>query len=181
MQDFITAFFHPLIQVAPKIPGALLEFVLGYLFIKVFMFFVKRLIKFARVSAAIRHLLIAIIETVSWIFLVIYILNDLGLGSLVVALTGSAVLIGFILNNGLSQAVSDIFSGISLSRDKDFKVGMKISTNEDKIVGEVVAMNIRKVKIVDDKGKLHVVPNSMFDKNEWVIVEEKEKKHEGHK
>lgn len=169
------------VNVAAKLPGAILSFFLGYLIIKITIFFVRKSIKLFRTSAAVKTILIKIIEGFLWFFLIIYILNYLGLGSLVVALTGATVIVGFILNNGLSQSISDIFSGIELSREKDFKVGTKISTNEEKIVGEVVGMNLRKVKLVDDQGKLHVVPNSIFDKNEWVVLKRKDESHKSKK
>ena len=137
------------------------------------MFFFKRFVKLLRTSAAVKSILVKLTEAVLWIFVLMYILNYLGLGSLVVAFTGSVVLIGFILNNGLAQAISDVFAGMELSKDKDFKVGVTVSTNEEKIVGEIISMNLRKVKLVDEKGRLHVVPNAMFDKNEWILIKEK--------
>jgi small-conductance mechanosensitive channel len=181
VEEASSNFIDIAISIAAKLPGAIISFILGYLAIKITMFFAKKSIKIFRTSAAVRTILIKIIEGFLWFFLIIFILNYLGLGGLVVAITGASVLVGFILNNGLSQSISDIFSGIELSREKDFKVGTKISTNEDKIVGEVVGMNLRKVKIIDDQGKLHVVPNSIFDKNEWVVLKRKDESHKSKK
>jgi len=174
MNELANAFLEPASEIAPKIPGAILDLLVGYLVIKTVMFFFKKFVRLLRASSAIKSILVKLTETLLWAFLVLYILNYLGLGNLVVAFTGSVVVIGFILNNGLSQTISDVFAGMELSKDKDFKVGAHVSTNEDKIAGEVMSMNLRKVKLIDSKGRLHVVPNSIFDKNEWILVKQKD-------
>jgi small-conductance mechanosensitive channel len=174
MNELANAFLEPATEIGPKIPGAVLDLLVGYLIIKIVMFFFKRFVRILRTSAAVKSILVKLTETLLWAFLVLYILNYLGLGNLVVAFTGSVVLIGFILNNGLAQAISDVFAGLELSKDKDFRVGITVSTNEEKIEGEIVSMNLRKVKLIDSKGRLHIVPNSLFDKNEWILIKEKD-------
>jgi len=173
MNSLSSAFIDPVVALLPKIPGALISIVIGYLLIRIIKFFLNRFLKIVRFPRSIKSLINSAVNVVMWVILIIYIMNYLGLGSLIVALTGSAILIGFILNNGLAQTVSDIFSGISLAGDKDFKIGHKVSLNEGKIIGTVVSISMKKVKLVDDDNKLHIIPNSLFDKGEWIILEER--------
>ena len=37
--------------------------------------------------------------------------------------------------------------------------------------GYIVEMDTKKTRILDNKGKLHVLPNSVVDENEWTLLE----------
>ncbi|MDD5692958.1 MAG: mechanosensitive ion channel domain-containing protein [Patescibacteria group bacterium] len=169
--DIFNAFIQPFITLAPKLPNAIINFIIGFLIIKIAIFVLKRSIKYLRLTKAVRGLIVACASAFLWAFLVIHLLDILGLGNLIVLISGSAIFLGFILNQGLAQTISDIVSSIALAQDKDFKIGTKISINEGKTVGEIVSLSMRKVRILDKNGTLHVVPNSVIDKAEWVLIE----------
>lgn len=172
MNNVLTAFIQPIVEVLPKLPGAIFNVIIGYIFIKIAIFALRRFLRLMKLPKTIKTLVLAIVNVFLWVILVMFVLNYLGLSSIVVALSGSAVLLGFVLNNGLSQSISDIFSGISLASDKDFVIGNRISLNEGKIVGTISSLTTKKVRLVDDDGYVHIVPNSIFDKNEWIVLDE---------
>ena len=178
--DILNAFIQPFLLLAPKVPNTIINFIIGYIIIKIIMYILKKSIKYFRLTKSFRGLVLACVHAILWAFLIMHLLEILGLSSLVVIISGSAVFLGFILNQGLAQTISDIASSISLAQDKDFRIGSRVSINEGKTIGEICALDMRKVRIIDDDGKLHVLPNSVVDKNEWILLERPEK-NESHK
>lgn len=64
-----------------------------------------------------------------------------------------------------------------MAKDKDFGVGVKVKIliGEKRLVeGEIVEMDTRKTRIKDAEGKIHVLPNSMIDHNEWIVLKHKQ-------
>jgi len=178
--DILNAFLQPFVILAPKIPNAIINFAIGYIIIKIVIYILKKSLRYMRLTKSVLGLLVACCSAFLWAFLAMHILEILGLSSLIVLISGSAVFLGFILNQGLAQTISDIASSISLARDKDFRIGSIVSLNEGKTVGEIIALDMRKVRILAKNGKLHVVPNSLVDKGEWILLE-RPLKHESHK
>ncbi len=178
--DIFNAFLQPFITLAPKIPNAIINLIIGYVIIKIVMFILRKSIKYFRLTKSVRGLVLACINAFLWAFLIMHLLEILGLSSLVVIISGSAVFLGFILNQGLAQTISDIASSISLAQDKDFRIGSRVSLNEGKTIGEIIALDMRKVRIRDDEDKIHILPNSVVDRGEWILLERPEK-NESHK
>ncbi len=178
--EIVNAFIQPFLLLAPKIPITIISFIIGYVIIWVLILILKKSIAYLRLTKSVRGLIVGCASAFLWAFLIMHLLEILGLSSLIVLISGSAVFLGFILNQGLAQTISDIASSISLAQDKDFKIGSIVSLNEGKTIGEIISLDMRKVRIMDKKGKLHVVPNSMIDKGEWILME-KPVKHESYK
>jgi len=177
----INAFIQPFVALAPKIPEAIINFLIGYIIIRVAIYILQKTIKYMRLTRSVQGLVIACSSALLWAFLVFHLMDILGLGNLIVVISGSAVLLGFILNQGLAQTISDIAASISLAHDRDFKTGTKVSVNEGKTIGVISSLDMRKVRITDSDGLLHIVPNSVIDKGEWIILEKSIKKHESNK
>jgi small-conductance mechanosensitive channel len=174
--DIFNAFVHPIIKLGPKLPEAALNLVVGFILIEVILFFAKRFLKIVRIPKDLKGLFLSGMRAILWLFLIIFVIKALGLGNLVLAISGSAVILAFVLNQGAAGLISDIISGISLAGDKNFHVGMKVSLNEGKTVGIIKSVDMRKVRILDEKGQIHVVPNSVVEKNEWLVLETQTKK-----
>ena len=174
--NILDVFLQPVIKVIPHIPEAILSLVIGYVVITILVFVLKHVLKYTKFPKDLKGLFVSGVKTILWLILIIFIVKALGLGNLVVAISGSAIILAFILNNGAAGLVSDIISGIFLASDPDFHVGMKVSLNEGKTVGVIKHLDTRKVRIVDDKGVMHVLPNSLVEKGEWLVLEKIEQK-----
>lgn len=179
--DILNAFAQPFVIILPKLPATIINFLIGYLLIKITIYILKKAIRYFRLTRSVQGLVIACMNALLWAFLAVHLMDMLGLGNLIVFISGSAILLGFILNQGLAQAISDIASSISLAHDRDFKIGTTVEVNDGKTTGEIVSLDMRKVKIIDKEGRVHVVPNSIIDKGEWVLLERPTKKHESSK
>jgi small-conductance mechanosensitive channel len=103
-----------------------------------------------------------------WVILFAEIARQLGMGSLAVTISGSLAVLALALASGASGLAGDIIAGVFLARDSDFEIGFRIRIGG--IEGIIQKIDIRKIRVVDDKGDIHIFPNTKLDKEGWVIV-----------
>lgn len=153
-----------------KLPELVLTLVFGILLIKLVKLVVHRLVKVSLANKAMRGVLLSVLDFGLWLFLFATIFHEIGLTQLSFALSGSVIALVVAAASGSSAFVQDVVAGIFLAQDRDFKLGSRIKV--DTTEGLVERMDGRKVRIRDDKGNLHVYPNSQFDRGSWVVKEE---------
>ncbi len=174
--DIIAEYIAALVKFSKILPWAIIGLVLGWIIIRIIIHFLKRALKITRVHADLRGVIITVARFVLWIVLVITIAQGLGFGGLAVALSGSAAVVAFFLSASVGPLLSNLFAGLFLVSDPDIKVGMRVTTNDGKTTGTIRGIDMRKVRIEDDKGLLHVVPNSLVEGTEWIILDRKDQK-----
>lgn len=157
--------------ILPNIPKALVAFIIGFLIVKILARFIRGALRWTRWPEGLQEILNTLIRVALWIFLAITVLQILGLTNVALAISGSfaILLIGF--STGISNTVSDLMAGLQIANDKDFKVGYKVIAGDRKTEGIVREMDVKKIRIVDSEGRMHVIPNSLVEKNEWVVLE----------
>ena len=173
--DFsITNYTDPIIDginaVLPKLPAVIFGVLVGILLIRVVGRATKFLLAISSVQPGLRGVIASIAETVLWVFLAIKTLEGLGFNNIIVFFTGSIAAIGIAMAAGGSTLVSDIIAGIFLGHDRDFNVGDEIIAGETPTQGVVMAMDARRVRIRDEAGAMHIIPNSVIERKEWVVV-----------
>lgn len=158
-------------DLVPRLPAALVAIVVGYIIIKIISRFLAPALRWTKWPLGLQEIMATLIRVAMWIFLLITILQVLGLTSVALAITGSfaILLIGF--STGISNTVNDLISGLQLANDKDFKVGFKVKAGDQKTVGIIREMDVKKTRIESEDGKLHVIPNGVIEKNEWVVLD----------
>lgn len=156
--------------ILPMVPGALFDLLFGILIIEVLIFITRFVMKIFKVAPGLRGVWSGIIQTVLWIFLTIAILNELGFSGVIYFFTGSIAALGLAMAAGGSTLVADVVAGIFLARDEDFNVGDEIIAGETPTLGVIESMDSRRVRLRDDKGVLHVIPNSVVERKEWVVI-----------
>jgi small-conductance mechanosensitive channel len=173
--EIVKLFWEPIAKVLPHIPGAILNLLIGLIIIKIATVLVRRGVKVLKIPHDLRGIIITLSKLFMWLFLIIFIVSQLGLGNLAVLISGSAVILVFFLNTTAGPLLSDIFAGLFLIGDPDFTVGMRVRVNDDKTEGIIKGIDMRKVRILDDKGMMHIVPNSVIEKGVWTVLERKAK------
>lgn len=170
--EIINLFIEPIKAILPKIPGSILNLFVGYILIKIIMFIVRKLIKFLKFPK-LRGIILSGVNLLLWILLISFVANSLGFGKLALAISSSAIVLVFFLNTGAASLISDIVAGLFLLQDPHFGVGMRVSigAGDAKVEGQIKDIDMRKVRILDDNGRIHVFPNSLIEKNEWVLLE----------
>lgn len=117
--------------------------------------------RLAKTDPAVVLLVTSSIRFVAWIFGFTAIFNALGLTQIALTLGGTVALVGMSLATGLNTIPQDLLAGIFLITDDDFTVGRTIKSGA--LEGVLQEVTIRKTKIVDADGKLHVIPNRTID------------------
>lgn len=158
-------------RAAEKAPELLLTFIVGYIVIKFIKLLIHGAIQVSRANAALKGILMSVIDIALWIFLLAAMLSQVGLTQIAFVLSGSVAIAGIAISAGSASFVQDLVSGIFLSQDPDFNVGDQLQIKD--IDGVVERMDARKIRLRDKSGKLHVFPNSTFDKESWIVVQKK--------
>jgi small-conductance mechanosensitive channel len=157
-------------NVLPRIPLTILGVLVGILVVRVLVRVTRYLLKLTQLPKGLRQIIASIIETVLWLLLTIQVLTWLGFGSIIVFFSSSALAIGILLAAGGSTLLSDLVAGIFLARDTDFNVGDEVRAGENQIEGVIESMDVRRVRLRDEDGLLHVLPNSLVERKEWVVL-----------
>ena len=151
----------------------LLSIIILILALNIFKYIKKFIFKLLNKSQIIPDLVTLIIEMTRffyWILIFALILNLFGFEEIALALGGSLALVGLGLAKSISSLASDLISGIFLIFDEDFNVG--IQTMAGGVEGKVESIGIRKIKIRDNEGNLHVIPNKKVD-DTTIIIKDK--------
>jgi small-conductance mechanosensitive channel len=154
----------------PRLPIALFDLLVGILVIRILSHVIHLALKLGNVQPGLRQVITSILETIMWLLLTVALLQELGFSGIIYFFTGSVFAIGLALSAGGSTLVSDIVAGLFLARDADFNVGDELIVGEPAVQGVVIAMDSRRIRLRDDKGVLHVVPNSVVERKEWVVI-----------
>lgn len=154
-----------------KLPQLLLTLIVGYVVIKIVKGIIHGLIRVSKTNSAMKGILMSVIDIALWMFLFAALLQQIGLPQVALALSSTVAIAGLAIATGSSVFIQDLVSGLFLAQDPDFNVGDRIKVTE--VEGTVERMDARKIRLRDDKGLLHIFPNSTFDKSAWVVLQNK--------
>ena len=92
-------------ETLPRIPAALVVFVIGYIVIKIVGHSSKRALSWTRWPIGLQEIMTTVIKVALWLLLLVAVLQVLGLTSVALAVTGSfaILLIGF--SSGISNTM----------------------------------------------------------------------------
>lgn len=164
-------FFQLFQNLGPKLPSVIATLVIGYILIRIIMAVLRRVLRLSKTHKALIEIVSSLANILLWILLLSEVTRQLGLATLALTISGSVVALGFAMANGLSALTADIISGVFLSKDQDFEVGYRIKSGD--IEGVVEKIDMRKIRIRDDSGKLFILPSSKVDSLGWVVLEKK--------
>jgi len=164
----LNSFWLPVNNFLPKVPTIILIVLLGYLIIQIVYWILNRALKLSKIPRALVSVIASLSLIIMWVILFAEVARQLGMGSLAVTISGSLAVLAFALASGASGLAGDVIAGVFLARDSDFEIGFRIRIGEAE--GIIQKIDIRKIRVVDDKGDIHVFPNTKLDKEGWVIV-----------
>jgi small-conductance mechanosensitive channel len=150
---------------------ALFDLLVGILTVRLSIRALRLVLKWTHIQTGFRYVLTSIVETTLWIFLSAIILQELGFSGVIYFFTGSIAAIGIAMAAGGSTLVSDIIAAIFLARDNDFNIGDEVIVGWDpQTQGVIERMDARRIRIRDKEGLLHIIPNSLVERKEWIVV-----------
>ncbi len=158
----------------PKLPIILLTLLVGILLVRVLAKIIRFVLTLTTMPIGLRDVLSSLVEIALWLFLSIKLLEMLGFRDIIVFFTGSIAAIGLAMAAGGSTLIADIIAGIFLAQDVDFEVGDEVIAGETPTQGVVESMDARRIRIRDKDGILHVIPNSIVERKEWVVIRKRQ-------
>ena len=166
--DPITA---QLVAFVPRVVGAAVTLLVGLLLLRLALPAAREGLKRAGIAQVAPFVLTAV-TTAGWVVILSAAFQALGLSELALALFGGIVLLVLLVAWTASGAAADLLAGLLLAQDPDFNVGARIRTGagEHAVEGEVVALDARKVRLRDDGGRLHVLPNRQVEATPWTLL-----------
>jgi small-conductance mechanosensitive channel len=157
-------------DIAPRIPEAIFVFLIGFVIIKIISWISGGLLRLVKMPRGLHGIIHSLVNTLLWLFLIISILQVLGLTGLALIFSGSIAALGLALGAGASSLASDILAGIFLAQDRDFSIGDLVRLGDGPTEGIVESMDMRRTRVRDKEDKLHIIPNSVIERKEWVIL-----------
>lgn len=164
-----------LTNLARDLPAMFVTFLIGLLIVRLLTAALTAALRLTKISAGMRGIIISLAKIALYISLLILVLLAGHLESIALYLTGSTAIILFVLSSGAAGLISDTISGIMLSTDKHFRVGDHVIAGDRQTEGQIVSLDARKTRIKGRDGRIHVIPNSLVEKNEWILLDEKAK------
>lgn len=155
-------------QYLAKVPGAIITLLATWIIIRLVKKIIKTATQLTKVDPTAQSLLSSGAGFVGWVVGIAATLNALGLQQISLALGGSVALVAMALATGLNTISQDLLAGIFLLSDDDFNIGAKVRTTG--LEGEIMKLTIRKTKIMDRDGMIHVIPNRNIDAATFTII-----------
>jgi small-conductance mechanosensitive channel len=143
--------------------------------LKIVVSIVKHDLLRRRVPTALVGILTTFLSAMFWYFVIMAILATLpqtGFNDMVLGM--GIIFAFFILTVGLatSGVLKELVSGAFLVTDQDYGAGFRVKAGG--VEGVVESVDIRKSRIRDSNGNLHIIPNSVVEPNEWTVFERRQ-------
>ena len=161
-------------QILPRIPGVFFGLIFGALLVRLFVRLTRLALSLTSMQQGLRGIIASVIEILLWVLLSISVLKQLGFSDIITFFSSSALAIGILLAAGGSTMLADIVAGIFLAQDNDFGVGDEVIVGENMTRGVIESMDARRTRLRDKDGVLHVIPNSVVERKEWILIHKSE-------
>lgn len=156
-----------------NIPSAVVALALGIVVIRVVSWVASWLIGFVNMPKGLKGIIVSIIDAFLLVFLIIVVLQTLGLNNVAFVFSAFIAASGIALGAGSATLVADVLGGIYLARDRDFSIGDIVRAGENNLEGEILSMDMRRTRIRSKNGIIHSLPNSVIERKEYVLVTKK--------
>ncbi|MHB1908146.1 MAG: mechanosensitive ion channel family protein [Nitrososphaerales archaeon] len=170
ISDPVGYFFASLDYAVVALIAALITLVIAYLILKILVSIVKHDLLRRRIPTALVGMLTSVLSALFWYFVIMAILSTLpGFDQMVLAMGIIFAFFTLAVGLAMSGVLKELVSGAFLVTDKDFGAGYRVKAGG--VEGVVEAVDIRKSRIRDSAGNLHVVPNSIVEPTEWIVYD----------
>lgn len=166
------AVMERVVAIVSDLPAVLVLLGAAALLIRVATRSAKRLLQVAGVDHLGVSLATGALKVVGWAAALAGAFSVLGLQGAALTVGGTVALVTVGASSALSGILTDFLSGVFLIADREVLAGRQIRTGE--VQGRVIAINVRKTKVRDAEGRLHVIPNRSVDGAAYVVWDEAE-------
>lgn len=168
--DLVAPLLHNVQTAIVRLPGAILTFFLAYSMLRLLQVFARLAFRRSRITKPIQEILISVLTVILWLQVFSLVFQSLGLNQIAIALSSSIAVIALGIITGANRVVADLSAGLFLARSPDFKIGRHVKIAD--VEGSIYSLDSRKVRVLDKKGDIVIVPNSKFDELPWIILKQ---------
>jgi small-conductance mechanosensitive channel len=160
-----------LLAFVPRVVGAGVTLIVGLILLRLALPAAREALRRAGIAQAAPFVVTAV-TAAGWVVILSAAFQALGLSELALGLFGGTVLLVLLVAWTASGAAADLLSGLLLAQDPDFNVGARIRVGppDHPLEGEIVALDLRKVRLRDAAGRLHVLPNRLVESAPWTLL-----------
>ena len=169
-----------LAKISANVPELVILLVFAIFGVPLLVSFANRTMRRFGMQKALRNLIVQVIRITAYLLIFLSLLYSLGFTGLAATISGSVLLVGVALGQAFKDLLTDVIAGFSMARDNDFNVGYKVQIGKD-TSGVIKDIGLRKIRLIDDEGRLRILANSAVEKSEWIILDREsrdELKHE---
>jgi small-conductance mechanosensitive channel len=157
-------------QISANVPELVIILVFAVFGVPLLAQFVNRAMRRFGMQKAIRQLTVQVMRLTAYVLIFLALLYSLGFTGLAATISGSVLLVGVALGQAFRDLLTDVIAGFSMARDTDFNVGYKVQIGKD-TSGVIKDVGLRKIRLIDDDGRLRILANSAVEKSEWIILD----------
>jgi small conductance mechanosensitive channel len=162
------AFTQQAAHYAPKLALAALVLLAGALLVRMLRAAVRLALRRTRMRSSTVQLAARTVGIGGWVLVISVVLSTLQLQAIVLGISGVLALMGAAFVASASATSNDLIAGFFLAADPDIEVGYRIQAAG--VQGVVRDIDFRKTRLVDDEGRLHVIPNRLVENAEWIVL-----------
>ena len=174
--DIVGNLLASIVAAVPLIISAIITLIISYLILKALTRMLGASLQKAKLPLALSGIVMSILSGIFWYFVILAVLSSFGapLSPMVAALGSIFAFLALGIGLAMSGVLKDLVSGAFLVTDKDFGTGFRVKAAG--VEGTVASVDIRKTRILDKEGILHVIPNAVIEPAEWLVYQRPEKK-----
>ncbi len=159
-----------LYRISANVPELVILLVFAIFGVPLLGNFINRAMRRFGMQKALRQLIVQVARLTAYILIFLALLYSLGFTGLAATISGSVLLVGVALGQAFKDLLTDVIAGFSMARDNDFNVGFRVQIGKD-TVGVIKDVGLRKIRLIDDEGRLRILSNSAVEKSEWIILD----------
>lgn len=170
--ELLAQLWDKAVMFAARIPVALIVLLISWVLIRRYKKILQAMLSRGKMDPILINLVLSGSVAAGWIVSISLVFSILGFNTIAIALSGSLGLIALGLASSANNVVSDLYGGISLIAESSIRVGRRIRAAG--VEGRIIDMNIRKLRLMDDAGNIHIIPNKAVDGATIVVLAEQD-------
>ena len=157
-------------KISANVPEIVILLVFAIFGVPLLSSFANRALRRFGMRKVLRQLLVRVIRLAAYLLTFLALLYSFGFTGLAATISGSVLLVGVALGQSFKDLLADVIAGFSMARDDDFNVGYRVKIGRD-TTGVIKDVGLRKIRLIDEDGRLRVLSNSEVEKSEWIILD----------
>ncbi len=147
---------------------------IAYIIINILQRIAKKVLDKVDFNPDLEYLAYRAIAWISWFFVLVWLVGQLGQEEIFAALIAGGTLAGLAIALAVKDSLADAVGGVLLLQDKHFDLGDRIKTAGTE--GKILEVGLRKTRLRLENGNIQIIPNAKIDKGGWILLPRKKER-----